>query len=86
MCPNCRAFITIDDRVCPYCGVQLGPRAVDMRPSQFAAAFIPQANATSIVILAINVIFFAGQYLSHQTLTYAGIEFGPAVLPASGGV
>lgn len=58
MCPNCRAFITIDDRVCPYCGVQLGPRAVDMRASQFAASFIPQSSQTSFIILAINVLFF----------------------------
>ena len=79
MCPNCRAFITIDDRVCPYCQVQLGPRAVDLRPSGFAAGFIPHANRTSIIILAINVLFYLGQVLSHQTLTNAAIEFSPLV-------
>ena len=79
MCPNCRAFITMGDRVCPYCGVQLGPRAVDMRPSGFVAGFIPRANTASIVILALNVIFFAAQYFSHQAVTYAGIEYAPAV-------
>jgi hypothetical protein len=61
MCPSCRAFITIGDRVCPYCGVQLGPRAVDMRPSEFAASFLPQANLTSIIILVINVAFFLAE-------------------------
>lgn len=70
----------MDDRVCPYCEAQLGPRAVDMRPSQFAASFIPRANTSSIIILIINVVFFLGQYLSHDLLTTAGIEFGPAVL------
>jgi len=79
MCPNCRAFITVDDRVCPYCEVQLGPRAVDTRPSQFAASFIPRANTSSIVVLVVNLIFFLGQYLSHEAITEAGIEFGPAV-------
>ncbi len=69
----------MSDRVCPYCGVQLGPRAVDMRPSQFASAFIPRANTSSIVVLAVNVIFFVGQYLSHDTLTRAGIEYAPLV-------
>jgi len=59
MCPNCRAFITITDRVCPYCDAQLGPRAVDMRAGQFAASFLPRANLSSIIILAINFTFFA---------------------------
>jgi rhomboid protease GluP len=80
MCPNCRAFITIGDRVCPYCNVQLGPRAVDMRPTGFAGGFIPRANTSSIVVLAVNVIFFLGEYLTQQRLTYAGIEYAPAVM------
>lgn len=80
MCPNCRAFITIDDRVCPYCEAQLGPRAVDMRPSGFASGFIPHANRSSIIILSINVLFFLGQYLTQQRLKDAGVEFGPAIL------
>src|ERR1022692_4204094 len=28
MCPNCRAFVTTSDKVCPYCDAQLGPRAI----------------------------------------------------------
>ncbi|HEX4773457.1 MAG TPA: hypothetical protein VH351_21680, partial [Bryobacteraceae bacterium] len=58
MCPNCRAFITITDRVCPYCNVQLGPRVVDTRASQLVASFLPRANLTSIVILSLNCFFF----------------------------
>jgi len=61
MCPNCRAFVTISDRVCPYCGVQLGPRAIDMRASQFAASLLPRANLTAIIIIAINVAFFLAE-------------------------
>ena len=79
MCPSCRAFITMQDRVCPYCNVQLGPRAVDLRPSQFVSSFIPRANTSAIVVLAVNAIFFLGQFLSHEALTYAGIEFAPVV-------
>ncbi|MBV9765737.1 MAG: rhomboid family intramembrane serine protease [Acidobacteriaceae bacterium] len=71
MCPNCRAFITVDDRVCPYCGVQLGPRAVDVRASQFAASFVPQANLTSIVVLIINVTFFLIELIVSHRLTNA---------------
>ncbi len=67
MCPNCRAFITVNDRVCPYCGVQLGPRAADLPGSQLAASFIPQANLTSIVVLIVNVTFFLIELIvSHQ--------------------
>jgi rhomboid protease GluP len=78
MCPNCRAFITVTDRVCPYCDAQVGPRAVDMRGGSFVASFMPRANVTSIVILALNVIFFIGQSLS-SGLTNAGVEFAPFV-------
>jgi rhomboid protease GluP len=61
MCPNCRAFITIRDRVCPYCGAQLGPRAVDLRASQFAASFLPRANLSSIIVLIVNVAFYIAE-------------------------
>jgi rhomboid protease GluP len=90
MCPNCRAFITTSDRVCPYCNVQLGPRAVDMRASQFAASFIPQANMTSIVILVINVAFYLAEILVSYRLTRSmdisgqaailfGAKYGPMI-------
>ncbi len=69
MCPNCRAFITTSDRVCPYCGVQLGPRAVDLRPSEFAASFIPQANLSSIIILIINAAFYLAEVAVSYKLT-----------------
>lgn len=71
MCPNCRAFISTSDRVCPYCGVQLGPRAVDMRPSQFASAFIPRGNTTSIIFLVINIAFFLAEELVNYRLSHA---------------
>ena len=61
MCPNCRAFISITDRVCPYCGAQLGPRAIDLRGSQLAASFLPRANLTSVVVLIINVAFYVAE-------------------------
>ncbi len=61
MCPNCRAFITVNDRVCPYCDAQVGPRAVDLRASQLAASLLPRANVTSTVILILNVAFFLAE-------------------------
>ncbi len=58
MCPNCRAFISINDRVCPYCAAQLGPRAIDLRATQVAASLLPRANLTSIIVLVINLTFY----------------------------
>ena len=87
MCPNCRAFITIGDRVCPYCGVQLGPRAIDMRASQFAASFLPRANLTAIIILVINVAFYLAEVvLSHsfsisgQVAVLLGAKYAPLIV------
>ncbi len=74
MCPNCRAFITISDRVCPYCGAQLGPRAIDMRGSQLAASLLPRANLTSFIVLIVNVAF----YLLELVISYrfGNVPFG----------
>ena len=66
MCPNCRAFISVKDRVCPYCGVQLGPRAIDLRASRFAASFLPSANLTSAIFLTINIALFIAELLVNR--------------------
>lgn len=59
MCPNCRAFITTSDRVCPYCGVQVGPRAIDRRePNALIGGLIPARHFTTFLILLINVVLF----------------------------
>jgi rhomboid protease GluP len=66
MCPNCRAFITTSDRICPYCETEVGPRAVDRRsPAALLGGLIPQAQFTTVVILTIN----AGLYLA--TMLYS---------------
>ena len=71
MCPNCRAFITTKDRVCPYCGVQLGPRAIDLRAGQLASSLVPQANLTSIIFLIINAaLFFVELAVNYRQLQY----------------
>lgn len=55
MCPNCRAFITTKDKVCPYCDVKLGARAVDRRnPGAVLGGLIPHARFTTTIILMIN--------------------------------
>jgi rhomboid protease GluP len=60
MCPNCRAFITTSDKVCPYCAQQVGPRPVDIRqPGAILGGLIPHAYFTTILILLINTCFYA---------------------------
>jgi rhomboid protease GluP len=66
MCPNCRAFITTDDKVCPYCGVQVGARAAERSsPTDAIAGLIPHARFTTVMILLINT----GLYIA--TLIYS---------------
>jgi rhomboid protease GluP len=60
MCPSCRAFITTSDRVCPYCGSRVGPRAIDRRePGALLGGLIPARHFTTFLILFINVALFA---------------------------
>jgi rhomboid protease GluP len=77
MCPNCRAFITTSDRVCPYCDMKVAPRAVDMRnPGEILGGLIPQARFTTIVILVINFALFAATWLYSQN---TGLRFDQAL-------
>lgn len=59
MCPHCRAFITVDDKVCPYCDSPVGPRAIDRRsPGTLLGGLIPSAQFVTITILTINIGLF----------------------------
>ncbi len=91
MCPNCRAFITTDDKVCPYCDFRVGPKAVDRHAAAGAlGGLIPHARFTTTVILLINTGLYiammihmqaGGQGLSFdfdgRTLVDFGAKFGP---------
>ena len=55
MCPHCRAFITSNDRVCPYCNEKVGARSIDRRdPAPLLGGLIPHAQFTTVIILLIN--------------------------------
>ncbi len=64
MCPHCRAFITTNDRICPYCQTEVGPRAVDRRnPGAILGGLIPQAHFTTAMILLLNFGLYAATAL-----------------------
>jgi rhomboid protease GluP len=74
MCPNCRAFVTASDRVCPYCQTPLGARAVDRRNAgEILGGLIPQARFTTVMILLINTaLFLVQQFVPQSGITSAG--------------
>src|ERR1700733_15210118 len=73
MCPNCRAFITTDDRVCPYCNEKVGTRAIDRRsPSPILGGLIPHAQFTTILILVVNAGMFVASMLNGSLLELGG--------------
>jgi rhomboid protease GluP len=92
MCPNCRAFITTDDKVCPYCQAEVGPRAVERRSTADAlGGLIPHARFTTVVIMLINTGFYLATILHSsrtgnggidpdmQTLFLFGAKYPPAI-------
>jgi rhomboid protease GluP len=89
MCPSCRAFVTANDRVCPYCGTKMGPRAVDIRqPGAILGGLIPHARFTTILILLVNFGLFiatliwsrgGGNDAFSEALLYFGGKYGPAI-------
>ena len=73
MCPNCRAFITTSDRVCPYCEVRLSPPArARIDTGQILGGLIPQVRFTTVMILLLNTAFYIADSLSQQILTQWG--------------
>lgn len=64
MCPNCRAFITTSDKVCPYCEMKIGPRAVDGRGGQLLGGVIPETRMVTVILLTLNVGIFAASVLA----------------------
>ena len=79
MCPNCRAFVTTSDRVCPYCEMKLGPRAIERRaPGDILGGLIPHARFTTVMILLINTALFLADSMNPQ----AGLKNFGESLPA----
>jgi rhomboid protease GluP len=89
MCPNCRAFITRDDKVCPYCEVKVAPPAIERRaPADILDGLIPHARFTTTMILLINAGFYLAEELpglisggsaTGLPLFQAGAKIGPYI-------
>jgi rhomboid protease GluP len=92
MCPQCRAFITTDDKVCPYCNNEVAPRAVDRRtPADALGGLIPHARFTTMMILLINFGLYAATVLHTNRVDGVSgfdpdsrslVDFGAKYLPA----
>jgi len=64
MCPNCRAFISNVDRVCPYCEFELAPAPPPIaRRGNAIANAIPQAHSLTSILMLMNVGLYAASML-----------------------
>jgi rhomboid protease GluP len=93
MCPNCRAFITSDDKICPYCQAQVGERVIDRRsPSDVLGGLIPHQRFVTMLILLINSGLYVAMMLRMtqqgasgfrdpdlQTLVDFGAKYAPYI-------
>jgi rhomboid protease GluP len=93
MCPQCRAFITTDDKFCPYCNNEVAPRAVSRRSATDAmGGLIPHARFTTMMIMLINTGLYiatllhtsrtgsAGMDPDSQSLFLFGAKYAPAIM------
>lgn len=94
MCPHCRAFITTSDKVCPYCGERVGPRAIELRdPGALLGGLVPAGLYFSALILTLTIGLYVltvvasmksgnGQALMNldgQTLALFGAKYPPFI-------
>jgi rhomboid protease GluP len=92
MCPHCRAFITISDRICPYCKEGVAPRPARDSIGSILGGFVPHARFCTAIILLMNVgLYLACSLVSIkagrgsavtidvQTLFDFGAKYGPAI-------
>jgi rhomboid protease GluP len=80
MCPHCRAFITTDDRVCPYCHEPVAPQRTERASSgAILGGLIPNAGYLTILILLINTgLYLASRY--NENLLEYGASYGPRIV------
>jgi rhomboid protease GluP len=73
MCPNCRAFITTDDKSCPYCEASIGARIVDRRmPADVLGGLIPHARFTTVMIMLLNFGLYIAMMARSSQMSLGG--------------
>ena len=82
MCPNCRAMITSDDKVCPYCEAQVGSRAIDLRaPDNLMGGLMPANRFVTSLLLLVNAAIFLTVYISdNQDFVRTAYKNGRGIL------
>lgn len=86
MCPQCRAFITTDDKICPYCDTPVGPRAIDRRdPGTILGGLIPAGQFVTITLLTLNVGLYIVTALASMKTGGGLMGIAPQVLVTYGG-
>ena len=79
MCPQCRAFITSDDKICPYCDTKQGARAVDRRlPDALLGGLLPADRMVTMLLLMVNTALYAATLI--VTLQSGGMAGGGGML------
>ena len=58
MCPQCRAFISSDDKTCPYCNEAVGARAASVAPQDALASMVPDHSTMTLLFLLLNAAFW----------------------------
>lgn len=86
MCANCRAFITSDDKVCPYCDAPVGMRAVDRRVAAAGmAGFLEGDRFLTNLLLLINIGLFIGTLMYSSDNRHISMDPSADALIAFGG-
>lgn len=86
MCPNCRAFVSTSDRVCPYCEITLLNRQPDRSPSSSSdSGFIPQVRFVTMIILIINFGLYMAMVLASDSPESALVGFDGRTILTFGG-
>lgn len=78
ICPNCRAFISRADRVCPYCDFALTPQAAaPILNSRTLSELMPGEGQMTQILLGANFLFYCATILYDQQNTANPSLFEP---------
>lgn len=76
ICPNCRAFISRADRVCPYCEFELAPAPkTRLDTARTLSSILPQNGQLTVYILAVNGFLYLAMALFNQVNVTGGSIF-----------